>query len=103
MASFAALQDGSVPHDAPNNFDVVLDVPVTVALEIGRARIAIRKLLQLGHGSVIALERATAEPLDVVVNGTIVAHGDVVVVNDRLAVRLTDVVSPGERIRRLPQ
>jgi flagellar motor switch protein FliN len=83
------------------NLEVILDVPVSLALEVGRARIAIRNLLQLNQGSVVELDRAAGEPLDVFVNGTMIAHGEVVVVNDKFGVRLTDVVSPAERIRRL--
>jgi len=83
------------------NLDVILDVPVTLSLEVGRARIPIRNLLQLNQGSVVELERAAGEPLDLYVNGTLIAQGEVVVVNDRFGVRLTDVVSPSERIKRL--
>ena len=83
------------------NLDVILDVPVSLSLEVGRARIPIRNLLQLNQGSVVELERGAGEPLDVYVNGTLIAQGEVVVVNDRFGVRLTDVVSPAERIKRL--
>jgi flagellar motor switch protein FliN/FliY len=83
------------------NLDVILDVPVQLSLEVGRARIPIRNLLQLNQGSVIELERAAGEPLDVYVNGTLIAQGEVVVVNERFGVRLTDVISPAERIKRL--
>jgi flagellar motor switch protein FliN/FliY len=83
------------------NLDVVLDIPVTLAMEVGRSRISIRNLLQLNQGSVVELERATGEPLDVYVNGTLIAHGEVVVVNDKFGIRLTDVISPAERIRKL--
>ncbi|MGB1580951.1 MAG: flagellar motor switch protein FliN [Nevskiales bacterium] len=83
------------------NMDVILDVSVTLSMELGRARVPIRNLLQLNQGSVVELERMAGEPLDVYVNGTLIAHGEVVVVNDRFGVRLTDVVSPAERIRRL--
>jgi flagellar motor switch protein FliN/FliY len=83
------------------NLDVILDVPVSLSLEVGRTRMPIRNLLQLNRGSVIELERGAGEPLDVYVNGTLIAHGEVVVINDRFGVRLTDVVSPSERIRRL--
>ena len=83
------------------NLDVILDVPVTLSLEVGRTRLPIRSLLQLNQGSVVELERATGEPLDVFVNGTLVAHGEVVVVNDKFGIRLIDVVSPAERIRKL--
>ena len=83
------------------NLDVILDVPVTLSLEVGRARMPFRNLLQLNQGSVVELERGAGEPLDVYVNGTLIAHGEVVVINDRFGIRLTDVVSPSERIRRL--
>jgi len=83
------------------NLEVILDVPVTLSMEVGRARIAIRSLLQLNQGSVIELDRAAGEPLDVYVNGTLIAHGEVVVVNEKFGIRLTDVISPAERIRKL--
>lgn len=88
-------------QSADLNLDVILDVPVSLSLEVGRARLPIRNLLQLNQGSVVELERAAGEPLDVYVNGTLIAQGEVVVVNDRFGVRLTDVVSPSERIKRL--
>jgi len=81
--------------------DVILDVPVTLSLEVGRTRLPIRSLLQLNQGSVVELERAAGEPLDVFVNGTLVAHGEVVVVNEKFGIRLVDVISPAERIRKL--
>ena len=83
------------------DLDVVMDVPVTLALEIGRASVTIRHLLSYTQGSVIELERLAGEPLDVLVNGTLIAPGEVVVVNDKFGVRLTDVVSPIERIKKL--
>ena len=83
------------------NLDVVLDIPVTLSMEVGRSRISIRNLLQLNQGSVVELERTTGEPLDVYVNGTLVAHGEVVVINEKFGIRLTDVISPAERIRKL--
>ena len=99
-AEFGDLQStGGGGHDL--NLDVLLDVPVTITLEVGRARIPIRNLLQLNQGSVVELERVAGEPLDVYVNGTLVAQGEVVVVNERFGVRLTEVVSPSERIKRL--
>lgn len=88
-------------QSADLNLDVILDVPVSLSLEVGRARLPIRNLLQLNQGSVVELERGAGEPLDVYVNGTLIAQGEVVVVNDRFGVRLTDVVSPSERIKRL--
>jgi flagellar motor switch protein FliN/FliY len=83
------------------NLDVVLDIPVTLSMEVGRSRLSIRHLMQLNQGSVVELERATGEPLDVFVNGTLVAHGEVVVINEKFGIRLTDVISPAERIRKL--
>ena len=81
------------------NLDVILDVPVSLSLEVGRARIPIRNLLQLNQGSVVELERGAGEPLDVYVTAPLIAQGEVVVVNDRFGVRLTDIVSPSERIK----
>jgi flagellar motor switch protein FliN/FliY len=83
------------------NLDMILDVPVTLAMEVGRTRISIRNLLQLNQGSVVELDRAAGEPLDVYVNGTLVAHGEVVVINEKFGIRLTDVISPAERVRKL--
>ncbi|HWL63642.1 MAG TPA: flagellar motor switch protein FliN [Steroidobacteraceae bacterium] len=91
----------NVPQPRDLNLDVILDVPVTLSLEVGRSRLPIRSLLQLNQGSVVELERAAGDPLDVFVNGTLVAHGEVVVVNEKFGIRLTDVVSPAERIRKL--
>lgn len=87
--------------DGDLNLDVVLDVTVTLSMEVGRTRLPIRNLLQLNQGSVVELDRLAGEPLDVFVNGTLVAHGEVVVVNEKFGVRLTDVVSPAERVRKL--
>jgi flagellar motor switch protein FliN len=92
-------QPGSGAKDV--NLEVILDVPVTLSMEVGRTRIPIRNLLQLNQGSVVELERAAGEPLDVFVNGTLVAHGEVVVINEKFGIRLTDVISPQERIRKL--
>lgn len=83
------------------NLDMILDIPVTIAMEIGRTRISIRNLLQLNQGSVVELDRLAGEPMDVLVNGTLVAHGEVVVVNEKFGIRLTDVVSPAERVKKL--
>jgi flagellar motor switch protein FliN/FliY len=74
---------------------------VTVSLEIGRTKINIRNLLQLNQGSVVELDRFAGEPMDVLVNGTLIAHGEVVVVNDKFGIRLTDIISPSERVRKL--
>lgn len=81
--------------------DVILDVPVTISMEIGRTKVNIRNLLQLNQGSVIELDRFAGEPMDVLVNGTLIAHGEVVVVNDKFGIRLTDVISPSERVKKL--
>lgn len=83
------------------NMDVILDIPVTVSMEIGRTKINIRHLLQLNQGSVVELDRLAGEPMDVLVNGTLIAHGEVVVVNDKFGIRLTDVISPAERVKKL--
>lgn len=101
--AFDELQDDSVPPQLSDNpdLDVILDIPVSLSMEVGSTEIAIRNLLQLSQGSVIELDRMAGEPLDVKVNGTLIAHGEVVVVNDRFGIRLTDVVSPSERIRKL--
>ena len=77
------------------------DIPVTIAMEVGRSQISIRNLLQLNQGSVVELDRVAGEPLDVLVNGTLIAHGEVVVVNDKFGIRLTDVISQIERIKKL--
>lgn len=81
--------------------DVILDIPVSISMEVGRTSITIRNLLQLNQGSVIELDRLAGEPLDVLVNGTLIAHGEVVVVNEKFGIRMTDVISPAERIKKL--
>lgn len=83
------------------NLDLILDIPVKISVEIGRTTMNIRNLLQLNQGSVVELDRLAGESLDVMVNGTLVAHGEVVVVNDKFGIRLTDVISTTERIRKL--
>jgi len=83
------------------SMEVLLDIPVTISMEIGRTKISIRNLLQLNQGSVVELDRIAGEPLDVIVNGTLIAHGEVVVVNEKFGIRLTDVISPAERVRKL--
>lgn len=101
QSAFDALKaergDGSDKVD----LDVVLDIPVTLQLEIGRTTATIRNLLSYTQGSVIEMDRLAGEPLDLLVNGTLIAHGEVVVINDKFGVRLTDVVSPQERIKKL--
>jgi flagellar motor switch protein FliN len=98
-ASFDELTDES-GNDAVN-MDAILDVPVTISMEIGRTKINIRNLLQLNQGSVVELDRLAGEPMDVLVNGTLIAQGEVVVVNEKFGLRLTDIISPSERVKRL--
>ncbi len=99
-ASFEELQDeGHISSDV--NLDVVLDIPVNISMEIGRTRISIRNLLQLNQGSVVELDRLAGEPMDVLVNGTLIARGEVVVVNEKFGIRLTDIISPAERVKKL--
>ena len=86
---------------ASGRLDMILDIPVQVTVELGRSKIPIRNLLQLAQGSVVELDRLAGEPLDVLVNGCLIAQGEVVVVNDKFGIRLTDVISPDERLRRL--
>ena len=87
--------------DEKRKLDTILDIPVTISMEVGRSKINIRNLLQLNQGSVVELDRVAGEPLDVLVNGTLIAHGEVVVVNDKFGIRLTDVISQVERIQKL--
>ena len=97
----ALLDEGDSIADGDVNLDVILDIPVTIAMEIGRTKINIRNLLQLNQGSVVELDRLAGEPLDVLVNGTLIAPGEVVVVNEKYGIRLTDVISPAERVHKL--
>ena len=92
---------GSGAGEAPRNFELLLDIPLEVTVEIGRTRLAIRDLLRLGPGSVVELDKLAGEPLDVLVNGKPIARGEAVMVNDRFGVRLTDVISPSERLEGL--
>ena len=91
----------SMTPEEISRLDSILDIPVTISMEVGRSKINIRNLLQLNQGSVVELERIAGEPLDVLVNGTLIAHGEVVVVNDKFGIRLTDVISQTERIKKL--
>ena len=83
------------------SLEVILDIPVTISMEVGKTKISIRNLLKLNQGSVVELDRLAGEPLDVLVNGTLIAHGEVVVVNEKYGIRLTDVISAAERIQKL--
>ncbi|MDE2478047.1 MAG: flagellar motor switch protein FliN, partial [Betaproteobacteria bacterium] len=99
-ASFAQLQPDAAPGGAvPEQLDLVMDIPVTLSVELGRTKIQIRELLQLAQGSVVDLDRLAGEPMDVLVNGFLIARGEVVLVNDKFGIRLTDIVSPTERAR----
>lgn len=95
------MQESTASEKGSPDLEVVLDIPVKIAMEVGSTQISIRNLLQLNQGSVIELERLAGEPLDVTVNGTLIAHGEVVVVNEKFGIRVTDVISPSERIKRL--
>ncbi|UXI00575.1 flagellar motor switch protein FliN [Photobacterium sp. TY1-4] len=102
-APLEELTDDSKPitDDERRKLDTILDIPVTISMEVGRSQISIRNLLQLNQGSVVELDRIAGESLDVMVNGTLIAHGEVVVVNDKFGIRLTDVISQTERIKKL--
>jgi len=93
--------DAPISADEKRKLDSILDIPVTISMEVGRSNISIRNLLQLNQGSVVELDRVAGEALDVMVNGTLIAHGEVVVVNDKFGIRLTDVISQIERIKKL--
>jgi flagellar motor switch protein FliN/FliY len=102
LAQLDELQDdGDIGPVEKRKLDTILDIPVTISMEVGRSNISIRNLLQLNQGSVVELDRVAGEPLDVLVNGTLIAHGEVVVVNDKFGIRLTDVISQLERIKKI--
>ena len=102
-AELEALSEDRAPitTEEKRKLDTILDIPVTISMEVGRSQISIRNLLQLNQGSVVELDRVAGEPLDVMINGTLIAHGEVVVVNDKFGIRLTDVISQTERIKKL--
>ncbi len=100
-ATFANLAPGQHPATAGNDLNMILDIPVQLTVELGRTRIPIKNILQLAQGSVVELETLAGEPMDVLVNGYLIAQGEVVVVNDKFGIRLTDIVTPSERMRRL--
>ena len=99
-AAFANFSPNSVPA-AGNDINMILDIPVQLTVELGRTRIPIKHILQLAQGSVVELEAMAGEPMDVLVNGYLIAQGEVVVVNEKFGIRLTDIVTPSERMRRL--
>lgn len=100
-ATFQELSPDAGASGNPDQLELVMEIPVTLSVELGRTKIQIRELLQLAQGSVVDLDRLAGEPMDVLVNGFLIARGEVVLVNDKFGIRLTDIVSPSERARRL--
>ena len=100
-ASFTNFSPTPANSAAANDLNMILDIPVQLTVELGRTRIPIKHILQLAQGSVVELETMAGEPMDVLVNGYLIAQGEVVVVNDKFGIRLTDIVTPSERMRRL--
>jgi flagellar motor switch protein FliN len=100
-AAFAEFSPPSAPAGSVNDINMILDIPVQLTVELGRTRIPIKHILQLAQGSVVELDALAGEPMDVLVNGYLIAQGEVVVVNDKFGIRLTDIVTPSERMRRL--
>lgn len=98
---FAEFSGQRVETGTHNDIDYILDIPVQLTVELGRTKIAIKNLLQLAQGSVIELDGMAGEPMDVLVNGCLIAQGEVVVVNDKFGIRLTDIITPAERIRKI--
>jgi flagellar motor switch protein FliN/FliY len=98
---FPSFSDVAGKASMMNELDMILDIPVQISVEIGRTKIAIKNLLQLAHGSVVELEALAGEPMSVFVNGTLIAQGEVVVVNDKFGIRLTDIITPSERMRKI--
>ena len=98
---FGQLTDQKRESEGQNEIDMILDIPVQLTVELGRTKIAIRNLLQLAQGSVVELDGLAGEPMDVLVNGCLIAQGEVVVVNEKFGIRLTDIITPSERMRRL--
>ena len=96
-----AATAGNPPNATHNDIDLILDIPVQMTVELGRTKIAIKNLLQLAQDSVVELDGMAGEPMDVLVNGCLIAQGEVVVVNDKFGIRLTDIITPSERIRKL--
>lgn len=98
---FEQFSKDDVLNSSRNDIDMILDIPVQLTVELGRTKIAIRNLMQLAQGSVVELDGMAGEPMDVLVNGCLIAQGEVVVVNDKFGIRLTDIITPSERIRKL--
>ena len=98
---FQQFGDSANKTEGLRDFEMILDIPVQLTVELGRTKISIRNLLQLGHGSVVELDGMAGEPMDVLVNGTLIAQGEVVVVNEKFGIRLTDIITPAERMKKL--
>ncbi|TAK89956.1 MAG: flagellar motor switch protein FliN [Burkholderiaceae bacterium] len=98
---FQQFSGGGATNAAPNDLDMVMDIPVQLTVELGRTKIPIKHILQLAQGSVVELDGMAGEPMDVLVNGCLIAQGEVVVVNEKFGIRLTDIITPSERLRRL--
>ena len=98
---FASFDESDKTTEPPKNLDFILDIPLTISVELGRTKMVINDMLQLGQGSVIELAKLAGEPLDIYVNGKLMARGEVVLVNDKFGVRLTDIISPVERVKKL--
>lgn len=98
---FPSFGEGDGKASMLNELDMILDIPVQIAVELGRTKITIKNLLQLAHGSVVELDAMAGEPMSVLVNGTLIAQGEVVVVNDKFGIRLTDIITPSERMRKV--
>ena len=100
-AVFKDFTNKGARNETPNDIDMIMDIPEQLTVQLGRTKIAIKNLLQLAQGSVVELDGLAGEPMDVLVNGCLIAQGEVVVVNDKFGIRLTDVIAPDERLRRL--
>jgi flagellar motor switch protein FliN/FliY len=98
---FPSFGEASTKASMLNELDMILDIPVQISVELGRTKITIKNLLQLAHGSVVELDAMAGEPMSVYVNGTLIAQGGVVVVNDKFGIRLTDIITPSERMRKI--
>jgi len=98
---FPAFGESGNKGSMMNELDMILDIPVQISVELGRAKITIKNLLQLAHGSVVELDAMAGEPMNVLINGTLIAQGEVVVVNDKFGIRLTDIITPSERMRKI--
>ena len=98
---FEQFGSGADKAAQPQGYEMIMDIPVRLTVELGRTKISIRNLLQLAHGSVVELDGLAGEPMDVMINGTLIAQGEVVVVNDKFGIRLTDIITPQERVRKL--